>query len=304
MTKSMRILSFCGGFALASSLSAAPWVTMHRPSTFDLPRETDPADRAEIIRLYDAAAIDRDLNIFTRRLDGDAVRQLQRGLEGGHPQVQISTLAILASAAAHGALPSGEPTQEISRAVAAVVAGSEASAAAETVRADARRVAWHLKLMSMRDPKDRAAFLAPLLNPTGSDGLYYAYESIDYLSELGAEGDRVLRAFVVEDTKRSIDSEIMGRARLGVRKIELSRQLERAGPGDAVRTLAAAARTPTKRQMDREFGKWVVGQLAKRRPEAESELRALVDDEQVTDDVRIVARFALSDEGKQIRWRW
>jgi hypothetical protein len=195
-------------------------------------------------------------------------------LEGGHPQVQISTLAILASAAAHGTLPSGEPTQEISRAVAAVVAGSEASAAAETVRADARRVAWHLKLMSMRDPKDRATFFAPLLNPTGSDGLYYAHESIDYLSELGAEGDRVLRAFVAEDTKRSIDSEIMGRARLGVR------------------------------QMDREFGKWVVGQLAKRRPEAESELRALVDDEQVTDDVRIVARFALSDEGKQIHWRW
>jgi len=158
--------------------------------------------------------------------------------------------------------------------------------------------------MSTADPKQRAAVLAPLLEQRGPDGPYYAYAAIDYLAELGEAGETVLRGFIAEDAKRSIDPEIMGRAKLGVRKIELTRQVASVGPADVVQALSTAARTPTRRQMDREFAKWVVGELAKRRPEAESGLRLMIDDSRVTEDVQVAARLALTGSADNIRWRW
>jgi hypothetical protein len=301
---SKRVISILGGLAFALSDSAgAPASSRPSSNFFCMPAETDPADRAAIIRLYDAAAFDRSVNMVTRRLDAEALHQLERGVESGRPAVQISALVLLASALPH-AIPRGEPTELIARAVAAIIDGDVAPAAADSVRLHARRVQWHLRLRTMTDPEERAACLAPRLNQSGADGVYYAYASVDYLAGLGAEGERVLQAFVAEGAKRSIEPEILGRAELGLRKIELSRQLTRSGPAVAVQTLVAAAKTPTKRQMDREFGKWVVGLLAMRRPEADSELQALADDASVTDEVQIAARFALTDDAKTITWQW
>jgi hypothetical protein len=291
-----------GGLALASScFSKAP--ASSQVEFFCMPPGTDPADRAAIIRLYDAAAFDRRLNMFTRFLDADALQEFQRGLESGRPAVQISALILLASALPQDAIPRGESEEMIARAVAAILDKEVAGAASDSVRLYARRIQWHLGVRTMIDPGERAACLAPRLNQAGADGVYYAYVSVDYLAALGAEGERVLRAFVAEGAKRSIDSEIMGRAELGLRKLELSRQLAPSGPAAAVRALVAAAKTPTQRQMDREFGTWAVGLLAARRPEADSELRALADDASVTYEVQNAARFALTDDAKATPWR-
>lgn len=298
-----RILMTLGGLALASSCFSKAPASSQVELTLCMPPGTDPADRAAILRLYDAAAFDRRLNMFTRPLDADALQEFQRGLESGRPAVQISALVLLASALPQGAIPTGEPVEPIARAVAAVIEVEAASATANSVRVHARRVQWHLQVRTMTDPGERAAVLAPRLNQAGADGVYYAYVSVDYLAALGAEGERVLRAFVAEGAKRSIEPEIMGRAELGLRKIELSRQLARSGPADAVRALVAAAKTPTQRQMDREFGTWAVGLLAAHRPEADSELRALADDASVTDEVQNAARFALTDDAKATPWR-
>ena len=292
MMKLTYLVLVAAALGLASGQAAPP----ARP-------QLDPADRAEMMKLYDAAAFDRELNMLTRPLDAGAVAQLRRGMESGRPNVQVSALAILAIAVAQEALPAGEPAEGISAAVSSLATGDDPSASAASVRLHAQRLAWHMKVTSTMDPRERAAALAPLLEQRGADGPYYAYAAVDYLAELGPAGETILRGFVAEDEKRSIDPEIMGRAKLGVRKIELAREIESAGPADVVRTLATAARTPTRRQMDREFGKWVVGELAKHRPEAEAELRLMLADPQVTEDVQVAARLALTGKAKGIRWR-
>jgi hypothetical protein len=259
---------------------------------------TDPADRAAIERLYDAASFDSRLNMVTRPLDAEAVRQLQEGIESGRPTVQTSALSLLAVALAQGAVPAGAPMDGVARASDVVASVADSSPSAESVRLLARRVLWHVRVAGIAAPADRAEFLAPHLDRWGGDSLYYNYASVDYLAELGPDGQRALEAFIAEASKRSMNEETLGRAKLGVRKIGLAKGLSTAAPGDAVRMLAAAAHTPTRRQRDVEFGKWVVGQLAARRPEADSQLRALGADEGVPDEVRATATFVLSNDGK------
>ena len=283
---------------VAMVAALAPTTTQPQP-TFCLPEGTDPADRSAIMRLYDVSSFDRTLNMITRPLDADAAGQLRAGVASGRPQVQLSAVVILAYAVKQDALPGGNATVGIARAIAPV-----AESCTDTVRLHARRVQWILRVKSVEDPAARAAFLAPLLNERGVDGVYYAYEAVDRLSELGSDGERVLASFVAEETKRSIDPEILGRARWALRKISLSRQVERSGPADAVAALVAAVHTPTHRRMESEFSRWVVEQLARRRPEADSQLRGLVRDDGLTDDVREAVRFALTDGSTLVRWAW
>lgn len=303
MTTHSRVLSVGVTVAIGLGLPFVAPIMAQVPPTLDFHRQTDPADRAEVARLYDVASFDRQLNMVTHGLGVEAVHQLVGGAESGRPLVQTSALVLLASAVAQDAIPAGKALDEVSSAVATVAEGKDASAAADQVRVHARRVQWLLRVNSLADPAARATLLTPLLEQKGADGVYYAYASVDYLADLGADGERVLRAFAAEGAKRSIDPEIMGRVQLGLQKISLLRQVERAAPADAVTALVAAVRTPTKRQMDREFGKWVIRQLAMHRPEAESELRALFDDDRVPDEVQVAARFALTDGATTIRWR-
>src|SRR5262245_25243926 len=262
--------------ALVWTCSAAWAVHAHAAdpdrSTLCFHPDTDPADRSAILRLDHVTRFDRRLNILTRPLDAAVAGQLRAGVESGRPTVQRWALTLVATALAQDAVPE-EAIGDIARAATAVAESKEDSPASRDLRLYAQRVLWHLRVASDGEPADRAAFLAPYLEERGPDGPYLAYAAVDYLAETGADGERVLRSFIAESSKRSLDSEVVGRAELGVRKIELTRAVERVGPGEAVGILAAAARTETHRRMDCEFGIWVVGQLATRRPEAESELR-------------------------------
>lgn len=273
-------------------------------STFCVSPGVDPADRDQMRLLYYAASFDRRLNMITRPLDAATIGRFEDGLRGGHPPVQTSALVILASAVEQEALPPGEPARAVAREVAAIAAGADPSPAAELVRLHARRVLWHLSVRSIADAGDRAELLAPRLSEEGPDGPYYAYEAIDYLAELGASGGAVLRAFLEEGTRRSLDPDLVERARLALRKIELSERIPEMGRASAAAALAAAVHTPTRRQMDREFRIWVVEQLARLRPEADSRLRALADDDSAAEEIRLASEFALEGPPPQIRWRW
>lgn len=304
MNRCVRVVSMWAVFVPGLGLSAMTSIAAQVAPTFDLHPDTDPGDQSAIERLYDVASFDRRLNMITAPLRAGAVGQLQAGVESARPSVQLSALTLLGSAVEQDVLPGGEATARISQTVGTLADSKGCSPSTDTVCLHARRVQWHLRVKALTAPANRAAFLTPLLNQVGADGVYYAYATVDYLADLGADGERVLSAFESEGAKRSIEPEIMGRAKLGLQKIALLRQVERAGPADAVSALAAAVYTPTNRQMDREFGKWVVGQLATHRPEAASQLRALVNDERVTDEVQVAARFALTDGATTIHWRW
>ena len=299
----VRALIGCLAIGSAVQAAASPTAAGFEHSTICLSPEIDAADRIAIVRLHAAAHFDLRLNMVTLPLTAAEVQELALGARSGRPSVQVPALILLASAVSQNAVPRAT-RNAIARAATPLVEAQDDSTPAETVRLYARRVLWHLRATEVGGTAPRADFLSTYLEERGQDGPYLAYGAVDYLAELGADGEGALLRLVAEGAKRSLDSELLERAQLALGKIQLSRAAAQASRADAVRLLARAARTTTRRRMDREFGVWIVGQLATRRPEADSVLRALGSDAGVTDEVQIAARFASDGGATSIRWRW
>lgn len=263
-------------------------------------------DTSTIAHLWELVGFDQDLGMVTRPTTQEGWKQLEgQGLSSPSAEVRRTSLAMIALMLEQQAIPPEVSSRVIADAVSRATAPTAATPAPPgDLGTYAARVVWNLRVRDAGNSAARASYLARSLEGQGDDAGYRAHAAIDYLAELGEDGARELRAFTAREAVRRLDPEVLARAKLALRKIELAARVPSLPHADAVALLLGYVRAPETHRMESESKRWAIGELARLRPQADGSLRALASDSTLDDDVRMAAAFALTQGATAVRWRW
>lgn len=261
-------------------------------------RDVDAASEERMLQLRASVGYDGQLDEATKRpSDADFVA-LTAAAEGGPVVVRRAAASLIERLFAQRLIDeSAKDLERIDRMLGRIESISSAAPDDATLAAMLDRIRWRITLARVKDPEAKAALLRSFVEDRRQDGVFYSYQSLSLLRDLGPSGERILRALDADSRRRDLGVEVVKRVNIGLECFQLDRQLRSSRTDDASTRLLIQRLEPLRQDQSasaQEFGVWIVRRLQRFASADNVALRAIADDSSLAESVRHAAALGLT----------